>query len=234
MTDKRVRIGTVGYPVEKRIVHGSVDVVELKDACTAPPKPATGKRLRQQAEDRIAFTLQVPRYLFESPPEGMPLKGSLGAYGSFQTTKENIGLWEKTIRFAEAIEADSLVLPTPSEFTPAKANQDALSGFISAVQPVGLDIVWEPHGPWEHEQAAIYAKAAGILLAVDPLRDPPPEGEAAYFRLGPFAAMGSRMGMYDLERLGEAIARFERVTCVFETERALDDARNLKNTLLSF
>ncbi len=69
------------------------------------------------------------------------------------------------------------------------------------------------------------------MLAVDPLRDPAPAGPLAYFRMGPFASMGSRVGLYDLERIMEAGESFDRTICVFETPRSFDDARNLKKVL---
>ena len=142
-------------------------------------------------------------------------------------------LWDRALRFSLGAQAKALVLITPSSFTPAKDNRDALASFLSEVDRRGLDLVWEFHGPWDLDRAAEFAGELDALLAVDPLRDPPPAGRAAYFRLGPFAAMGTRMGTYDLERLADSSSMFERVTCVFDTSRSLDDARNLKKVLAS-
>ena len=46
--------------------------------------------------------------------------------------------------------------------------------------------------------------------------------------------MGSRIGVYDLERIAVSCRGFERVTAVFGTNRALDDVRNFKKMLVEF
>ena len=231
MNNSFVRIGTVGYPVNKKLVYAEADVVELTNALEAPPKQSTGEKLRQEAPYNVVFTVQLPRYLCETPSPGTPLKGSIDAYGSFESTDENMRLMSKALRFAKSVQAQSLVLLTPPEFTPSKVNTDALARFLSAVDFEGRKLIWEPRGPWESEYARAFALELGITLAVDPLRDDPVPGEIAYFRLGPFATMGTRMGLYDLSRLKEAMSAFEQVFCVFQTDRALDDARNLKKIL---
>ncbi|MCP4678405.1 MAG: DUF72 domain-containing protein [Deltaproteobacteria bacterium] len=231
MTQNNIRAGTVGYPVSKKLVLAQVDVVELTETNVAVPKQKTAKSLRKSAPDRVAFTIQLPRYLFESPPDRTPLPGDLEAYGAFRTTAENQNLWKKTLHFAEGVDALSLVLLTPPEFTPASVNRRALAAFLKTVERTGREIVWEPRGPWEYEQATSFAQDLGMTLAVDPLRDVPPPGNSAYLRLGPFAAMGSRVGVYDLTRVLDAAAPFKRVTCVFQTPRSFDDARNLKKIL---
>ncbi len=231
MIQNTIRAGTVGYPVSKKLVLAQVDVVELTETNVSVPKQKTAKRLRESASDRVTFTVQLPRYLFESPPDRTPLPGDLEAYGAFRTTAENTNLWKKTLHFAEGVDALSLVMLTPAEFTPASVHRRALSAFLKTVEREGREIVWEPRGPWEHEQAVSFAQELGMTLAVDPLRDLPPPGKSAYLRLGPFAAMGSRVGVYDLTRILEAAEPFERATCVFQTPRSFDDARNLKKVL---
>jgi uncharacterized protein YecE (DUF72 family) len=169
--------------------------------------------------------------LYELPPSNTPLGGRPEAYGLFRTTQENLGLLDKTMKFVDAMGADGIVLLTPQEFTPTKANRAALREFLQAAGLDRREIIWEPRGPWEHDQAAAFAGDLDMILAVDPLRDPPTPGKAAYFRFGPFAVMGSRVGIYDLERVAEAATSFERITCVFATPHALDDARNLKKVV---
>jgi hypothetical protein len=106
--------------------------------------------------------------------------------------------------------------------------KEALAAFLKQMPAPGRPIAWQPSGPWTHEQACAFSAQIGLTLAVDPLRDEAPAGNAAYFRLGPFAVMGSRVGVYDHARLVEAAAFFETTTIVFETPLALDDVRNLK------
>ena len=228
MTETIIRVGTIGFPVDKQKLYPHVDTVELTETHLMVPRPTTGSRWREAAPARLTFTVQVPRYLFEVPPPGTPLPGELMGYGGFKVTEENTKLLDRTLKLAEKLNAHMLVLITPVAFTPAKANREALKGFLQAASPSPKSIVWQPSGPWDHPQAEAYAGEIGAVLAVDPLRDAPPDGGVAYFRLGPFAAMGSRVGVYDLERLCESATRFKETTVVFGTPRALDDVRNLK------
>jgi uncharacterized protein YecE (DUF72 family) len=226
-----IRVGTIGFPVNKQKLYPHVDIVELMETHLMVPRPSTGSRWREAAPAHVTFTVQLPRYLFEVPRPGSPLPGDLSRYGGFAKSDENLKLFDRTVKLADNLGARLLLLITPVAFTPAVANRRALRGFLEATSSDHTRIVWQPSGPWDHESAAAYAEELGAILAVDPLRDVPPKGQSAYFRLGPFAAMSSRVGVYDLERLGEAAAEFEDTTLVFGTPRALDDVRNFKAML---
>lgn len=234
MSDPTTLVGTVGYPVGRRRVHADVDVVEIAESRQLPPTRATARKWRGAAPGTVRFTAQLTRFLFdplpaETPP---PVGGVRDGYGGFRRSDENLALWSRAREFADGLDAEALVLITPAEVTPSSPALARMLELLDAVDREGLALVWEPHGPWEHDRAAEIAAGHGLVLAVDPLRDPPPPGELAYCRLGPFAAMASRVGVYDLERIAAAVAGFGRSYCVFETPRALDDARNLKQLLV--
>jgi len=233
MSERRISVGTVGYPIDRRRVHATVDVVELLEARSAPPRRRIAARLRADTPDTVAFTVQAPTPVFLAPAEQpeLELGGDRERYGEFKLTDENLGLWRRGVEFAAELEAEALVLVTPASLTPAAVSLARMEAFLAAADRGGLPLVWEPHGPWDAERAQRVAADCGLVLAVDPLRDEPPGGPLAYLRLGPFAAMGSRVGVYDLERIAEAAARFERAYCLFDTPRAVDDARNLKRVL---
>jgi hypothetical protein len=228
----RIRVGTVGFPVrDKRRVLAAVEIVELTDGRFVPPARAVAKRFRRSWPASVDAAVQCSVHLVDPPRGGAPLLGNPSGYGGFETSEENVALWVRCTEYAVAIEARALVVITPPSFTPGPSNLARMAAFFAAVDRRGLAVVWEPHGPWENRRAATHAAEMGITLAVDPLRDPAPEGDTAYFRLGPFAAMGSRLGVYDLERLADAAAPFAEVVCVLDTPRALDDVRNLKAVL---
>lgn len=231
MKEPKIRIGTVGYPIARNRILAEVDVVELTEGRQIPPKKAAARRWRSSAPDRVAFTIQLSRYLVDPLEEGVPMSGERSGYGGLKLTDENLGLWKRELEFASAVDALALVLITPPTLTPATINRRLMSDFFAGVERARFKLVWEPHGPWEPEQAAEFAMENDLVLAVDPLRDPAPAGSLAYFRMGPFASMGSRVGIYDLERLMDAGDSFDRTICVFETPRAFDDARNLKKVL---
>ena len=234
MSETAFQIGVVDFPVAKKLVYADTDIVELSASYNnVPPKTKAATKWRKEAPSSHSFCVQVPRFLFETPPEGAPLPGDRNQYGQFRTTPENLDMWKRTIDFAEGLEAKTLVLLTGSEFTPTKNHMSALKNFLSAVPRENYSLVWEPRGPWEHENAAIFATEMEMMLAVDPLRDTPVPGpnNSVYFRLGPFAAMGARFGIYELEQLVEAGMGFQNATYIFQTPKALDDARNLKRAL---
>ena len=229
---ERVRVGTVGFPVrDRRKVLAAVEVVELLDGRFEPPAKAVAKRLKKGWPATVAATAQCSSYLVETPRRAVALPGERDAYGGFQATAENAALWGRALDFAEGAGSLALVVVTPPAFTPGPANVARMQAFFAAADRRDLRVVWEPHGPWDPDHAARLAAQMGLVLAVDPLRDAPPDGGFAYFRLGAFASMGSRLGVYDLERLAEAAQGFEEVVCVFDTPRALDDVRNLKAVL---
>jgi uncharacterized protein YecE (DUF72 family) len=231
MIGRGISVGTVGYPLDPGRVHEVVDAVELPDCRHSPPRRRTARRMREAAPESIRFTVQMPAAPFRSDAESAAPEGDRGRLGECRLSDENLGLWRRGLEFAANVGAAALVIVTPSSLTPAPGNLARFEAFLAAVDRGGLPLVWEPHGPWETERAQRVARRNDLVLAVDPLRDPPDDGPLAYLRLGPFAAMGSRVGIYDLERIAEAAARFERALCVFDTPRALDDARNLKRLL---
>lgn len=231
MTSPNLRIGTVGYPLPKAKIHKYVDAIELNEGRNVPPRVKTARKWRKEAPDRIAFTVQMSEYLFATPPAGCPLEGELSRYGGFCSSDENLGLWQRGLEFAEAMDAQSLVLLTPAQFTPSKPNRNALEALLAKAPRGDLPLVWSYSGPWDFEQACAFARDLGMVVAVDPLRDTAPRGPLAYFRLGPFSAMGSRMGVYDLERIALAADEYEATLCLFDTPRPLDDVRNLKKVI---
>lgn len=231
MSTTRFRVGTVGIPAAKKKVFTEVDLVEVQDALAVPPKASTGAKLRAEAPPALTFSVLAPRYLAVPAPDETILKGDPEQYGGFRRSEENLRLWSRTVDYARSLEADTIVIVTPPDFTPTTSNCDAMVSFFGAVDREGLAIAWELHGPWSEDWSHAVAKQARLLLAVDPLHDEPLPGPRAYFRFGPFAAMGSRIGVYGLEQIAAAGSAFEDVICVFDTDRAFDDARNLKKLL---
>ncbi|MCU0663446.1 MAG: DUF72 domain-containing protein [Myxococcota bacterium] len=231
MSTTRFRVGTVGFPAAKKKLFTDIDIVEVQDALTSPPKTATGLKLRQEAPSNFSFSVLVPRHLVVPVQAGTTLKGEPERYGGFLRSQENERLWTRTAEYARGLGADTLVLVTPAEFTPTTANCDAMRSFLTSVDRAGLTIAWEMHGPWSEDQSARIAQDASLVVAVDPLHDEPLPGPRAYFRFGPFAAMGSRIGIYNLERIAKAGEGFDDVICVFATDRAYDDARNLRKMI---
>jgi uncharacterized protein YecE (DUF72 family) len=231
MSGTVTRVGIVGLPRRRDGLAASLDVVEVTTGRDLPPAPRVARRLRASIPREVGFTAQLSRFLWEAPPEGAPVQGDPSRYGRFEPSDENTALWGRCLDHAAALEAEALLLATPPDFTPSRPNLERLAAFLGRVPRPGIPLAWEPRGPWEPDRAATVARDLGLVLAVDPLRDDPPAGPVAYLRLGAFAALGSRLGTYDLERIAEAARDHDLSFCLFGTPRALNDARALRELL---
>jgi uncharacterized protein YecE (DUF72 family) len=231
MSESRIRVGTIGLPRRRGGLSAFVDVVEITTGRDLPPAPRIARKLRAAIPSAVGFTVQLSRFLAEQPPAGMPTLGDPAGYGRFEPSAENFALWERCLDHAAALEAEALVLLTPAGFTPTRANRERLAVFLERARRPAVPLAWEPRGPWERASAAAVARDLGLVLAVDPLRDEAPDGPAAYLRLGPFAQLGTRLSAYDLERIADAAGGHPLSFCLFETPRALDDARTLRELL---
>jgi hypothetical protein len=80
---------------------------------------------------------------------------------------------------------------------------------------------------WEIDDAALAAKKWDIVLAVDPSRDPVPAGPVAYGRLRALGETRS-YGASALERVVVAIGPRRDAYVVFETDKALVEAKTLR------
>jgi uncharacterized protein YecE (DUF72 family) len=128
----------------------------------------------------------------------------------------------------DALQARCLVLRTPPEVTPAQVWRDRIAKAFQGFPRDATHVVWEPSGVWETETAAEQARSWGVVLAVDPARDPVPSGPIAYLRL---RALGETraFGPIALERIVRAVGGERReVFAVIETDTALAEAKRLR------
>lgn len=221
-------------PVKKERYLAALSAVELSLEGGVPPKPATARRWAAEAPEGFVHALVAPPALAKAPDRLPPgLEGEVGDYGGLRTTPQVLGLFERTAEAARALAARALVVVTPASLAPGPAGKERVRSFFEAVRRAreGLVVAWEPHGPWGDAEVAGLCGELDLVRAVDPLRDPVPEGRVAYARLGPFAAMGRSMADDELEAIVEALEPFEEAFCFFATDRAFSDARRLRAIL---
>lgn len=129
--------------------------------------------------------------------------------------------------FADVLQARCVLLSTPPAVTPSALWRDRLArvteGFLRDV----TSLVWEPHGVWEVDDAAVLARKLGIVLAVDAARDPVPAGPVAYVRLRALGETRS-FGPSALGRVVEAIGARRDAFVVLETDGALAECKLLR------
>jgi uncharacterized protein YecE (DUF72 family) len=127
----------------------------------------------------------------------------------------------------DALQARCLLIRTPADVTPGNVWRDRMARLLERVQRDATRVVWEPRGVWELGDAALAAKKWDVVLAVDPSRDPVPAGPVAYGRLRALGETRS-YGTSALERIVRAIGQRRDAYVVFETDKALAEAKALR------
>jgi uncharacterized protein YecE (DUF72 family) len=132
----------------------------------------------------------------------------------------------------DALQARCFVLRTPPDVTPTSLWRDRIAKTVDHFPRDVTHFVWEPSGVWEVADAATQARAWKVVLAVDPARDPVPEGPVAYLRL---RALGETraFGPVALERIARAVGVRREVFLIMETDSALREAKRLRQIVNS-
>jgi uncharacterized protein YecE (DUF72 family) len=127
----------------------------------------------------------------------------------------------------DALQARCVLLRTPSDVTPGTVWRDRMVRLLDRMRRDATRVIWEPRGVWEVGDAALAAKKWGVVLAVDPARDPVPAGPVAYARLRALGETRS-YGASALERVVKAIGPRRDAYVVIETDKPLDEAKTLR------
>jgi len=135
---------------------------------------------------------------------------------------------EATLALVDAAQARTLLVQTPSEVTPSNVWRDRLVKLFERLGRGGTQIVWEPSGLWEAEDAAVFAKKHGVVLCVDPFQSGVPRGPIAYLRLRALGETRSFGGSL-LESLASELRDRREVYVVLEAPRALTTAQALES-----
>src|SRR5208283_313175 len=88
-------------------------------------------------------------------------------------------------------------------------------------------VIWEPRGVWETDDAAVAARQWGIILAVDAAREPVPAGPIAYVRLRALGETRS-FGPAALEKVVRAIGVRRDAYVVFVNDAAPTESKRLR------
>lgn len=183
-----------------------VDAGSLKQA----PSDATLRRWRKAVKPQFEFSVV-----------GGPGVGKLKAGEALETELAAM------LKTAKLLEARVLVVATSTDVTPSKLWRDRLAKLIDRLPRDASAVVWEPSGLWETEDAADQAAKWGVVVAVDPARDPMPAGPVAYGRLR--AAGGTRaFSTAALHKVADNVGERRDAYVVFETAGALKEGKILR------
>jgi uncharacterized protein YecE (DUF72 family) len=188
------------------------DLLEVATGTSSATVPslATLKRWRKAVPPHFAFTVVAGPVVSALRP-GEALDKELA-----QTTGA-----------ADVLEARNILLPTPADVTPSAVWRDRLAKVADRFRRDVTNLVWEPRGVWEVEDAAVLARKLGLVLCVDAARDPVPLGQVAYSRLRALGETRS-FGPSALERVVHAIGARRDAFVVFETDGALAECKLLR------
>ncbi len=128
----------------------------------------------------------------------------------------------------DALQARCFVLRTPPDVTPAPVWRDRIFKIIERFPRDVTHFVWEPSGVWETSDAAAQARTWGIVLAVDPSREPVAAGPVAYVRLRALGETRS-FGPVALERVVRAVGVRREVFAIVETDTAMAEGKRLRH-----
>jgi uncharacterized protein YecE (DUF72 family) len=134
---------------------------------------------------------------------------------------------EATLAMVDAAQARTLLVQTAADVTPSNVWRDRLVKLFERLGRDGTQIVWEPSGLWEAEDAAVFAKKHGVVLCVDPFQAGVPRGPIAYLRLRALGETRS-FGATRLEALAAELRERREVYVVVEAPRALGTAQTLE------
>ncbi|HEY1957412.1 MAG TPA: DUF72 domain-containing protein [Polyangiaceae bacterium] len=174
------------------------------------PTPATLKRWRKQVPPHFDFSVVVG-------PAASELKA--GAELDHDL--------EAAMHAADALQARCMLVVTPPTVTPAAVWRDRLEKVTARLARDATLVAWEPRGLWEIDDARRVAHKLGVVLVVDPSRDPVPEGPVAYTRLRALGETRS-YGATALERVVEAVGVRRDAYVVIETQSALAECKLLR------
>jgi uncharacterized protein YecE (DUF72 family) len=127
----------------------------------------------------------------------------------------------------DALQARCFVLRTPPDVTPTALWRERIAKWVGQFPRDVTNFVWEPSGVWETADAAAQARDWGVVLALDPAREPVPPGPVAYLRL---RALGETQafGPIALERIVNAVGVRREVFAILETDTAITEAKRLR------
>lgn len=211
----RLHIGSTELRGEIAAYAKRFDLLEVRGVATKDmkqaPKAATMKRWRKNVPPSFEFAVVAG-----------PAVGKLKASDDLETELEAF------LTTATTLESRLLVVPTAPDVTPSKLWRDRFAALLDRLPRDVSTIVWEPSGLWEHEDAAVQAKAWGVTLSTDPSRDIIPVGQVVFARLRSLGGTRSYSAAA-LEKIANAIGTERRdAYVVIETSGALKEAKTLR------
>jgi uncharacterized protein YecE (DUF72 family) len=233
-----VHVGCTNFNIKPAKYARRLSFVELSASFESIPRSKACQRIRAEAGPNMSFALRAHHRI--THPYHAPIYRRIapdfpGAqpshYGFFQETHPVEEATKRLMTAAQHLDAKAIIFETPVEFSPTKENQERLVRFFSRLDREGRQMVWDPRGPWEHEQIAEAAAKANIFYAIEPfgisgmedwLRGA--QGDGIFLRLRGPQGRRQRYAAFELEELALVCRNFEHCYAVFSHAKAFPDA----------
>ena len=152
-----------------------VELVVLRSTLLNPPRAAAARALAEQTRALHPNATLVPyawHLVSHARGDGLrsagtrTLPGDASRFGHLQPTPEVQSAWEVSLRCAQEMASNTVLLRTPPSFTPGTQNQARLAAFAEARAAEGLQVVWEIDGLWEPATTLALARKLDIQTLV--------------------------------------------------------------------
>jgi hypothetical protein len=150
-----------------------VDLVLLERTLYDLPRASASKRWAEQMRRAYPGAELVPyawHLVTHAQDDGLrragtrSLTGPEHAFGHLQTTREVEQAWDATRVCAEAMGATRVLLRTPPGLAPGAVGRARLQAFVESRRAAGLDVIWEPEGLWNPDEAFGFSQQIGVPM----------------------------------------------------------------------
>lgn len=187
-------VGCCGYCLSRTKYYATFRTIELQETFYELPSEDRVKLLRKESPEGFAFNMKAYQGIthdLDSPTwrraKKKPSESMRGRIGHLRPTRENLELWEETVKRAKVLGARVIVVQTPPSFGASDENCRNAVDFFSAAVQGGFVVGWEPRGTWvdnPHMIKRIVESQENLIHVVEPFRTKPVViKEVSYFRL---------------------------------------------------
>ncbi len=171
-----LKLGMCGFTIGAATYYRQFKVVEVQQTFYDPPADATLERWRAQAPPDFEFTMKAWQVIthFGTSRTYRRLKSPFSEEeraeaGGFRLTPTVMRAWDRTLVCAGILRATAILFQCPASFKATDENVLAMKKFFAAIErPSGVNLLWEPRGPWPDETVLALCRDLDLIHTVDP------------------------------------------------------------------
>jgi len=213
-----ITVGCAGFAVPATRYFKEYLFVEIQETHLASPGQGTVRRWQREAPQGFEFALLGPR--------------ELGQEG-FRDTALAQGALERLLGVQKELDAKTVVVVAPTDFTPTRPNRSALKASLLLLSKRFKRVIFELGQAWSLDEAESLAEDTKTIASRDPLQHGLSKRKQAYYRLPGPAGHKSRYEDPAIEKLSQ-IARgnlTQDATYVFTNVDMFSDAKRFRKAV---